>query len=207
MPDDVYGVASVADASSPFERAIRRFDEENARDPNIETVDGVAQPRELVYARRLYSWVLRLHPQAGEPLRLAARCQHLCRWMIPRSSHPMDRAGYLRWRAELKKFHAARAGEILREAGYADEMIARVQELNLKKNFPTDPDSRVLEDALCLVFLEHQLAGLAARTAEDKMINALRKSWAKMTPNAQAEGLKLSFAPTEKALIERALKP
>jgi hypothetical protein len=118
----------------------------------------------------------------------------------------MDRAGYLRWRSELKKFHAARAGEILREVGYADDLIARVQELNLKKNFPADPDCRVLEDALCLVFLEYQFAALAARTDDDKMINALRKSWAKMTPLAQAEALKLSFAPKEKALIERALK-
>jgi len=118
----------------------------------------------------------------------------------------MDRAGYLRWRGELKKFHAAKAGEILREVGYADDVIARVQELNLKKNFPADPDGRVLEDALCLVFLEHQFAELAAKTAEDKMVNALRKSWAKMTPQAQAAALQLSFAPNEKALIERALK-
>jgi hypothetical protein len=206
MPDHVQTGASVPDASSRFERAIRRFDEENAHDVNTEIVDGAAQPRELVHARRLFAWVLRLHPEASEPLRLAARCQHLCRWMIPRSSHPMDRAGYLRWRSELKKFHAARAGEILREVGYADEVVARVQELNLKKNFPADSDSRVLEDALCLVFLEYQFAALAARTAEDKMINALRKSWAKMTPNGQAEALKLSFAPKEKALIEKALK-
>src|SRR5262245_17027703 len=185
---------------------MRRFDEENSRDPNQETVNGQARPREAVYAQWLTDWVLRLCPEAAEPLRLAARCQHLCRWMIPRSNYPMDRAGYLRWRTELKKFHAARAGEILREVGYSDDIIARVQELNLKKNFPADPDSRVLEDALCLVFLEHQFAALAAKTAEDKMINALRKSWAKMTPNAQAEALKLSFGPKQKALIERALK-
>lgn len=193
------------DALTPFQRALRRFDEENAQDANSERVDGEAQPRELVYARRLYAWVLRLHPEAGESLRLAARCQHLCRWMIPRSSYPLDRAGYLRWRSELKKFHAAKAGEILREVGYADDVIARVQELNLKKNFPSDPDSVVLEDALCLVFLEHQFAALAARTAEDKMINALRKSWAKMSPKARAEALKLPFAPRERALLERAL--
>ena len=40
----------------------------------------------------------------------------------------------------------------------------------------------MLEDALCLVFLEYQLADLAAKTAEDKTINALQKSWQKMTP-------------------------
>jgi hypothetical protein len=190
-----------------FEQALRRFDEENARDPNVEVVDGVSQPRELLLARRLSEWVLKLCPDASEPLRLAARCQHLCRWTIPRASYPMDRPGYLRWRSDLKQFHARKAGEILGEVGYDEETIRRVQELNLKKNFPADPESRVLEDALCLVFLQHQFADLAARTAEDKVINALRKSWKKMTSAAQAEALKLSFAPREQSLLNKALNP
>ena len=189
-----------------FEAALRRFDEENSHDPNVETVDGVPHPRELIYAQWLTDWVLKLYPNASEELRLAARCQHLCRWKIPRNSYPMDRPGYLKWRADLKRFHAERAGEILREVGCSDSLIARVQDLNLKKNFPTDPESRVLEDALCLVFLERQLADLAAKTAEDKVIVALQKSWNKMTPAAHAEALKLSYAPREKALIEAALK-
>ena len=184
-----------------FEAARRRFDAENSRDPNVED----SQPRELLYAKRLTDWVLRLCPDAGEELRLAARSQHICRWEIPRDSHPMPRAGYLKWRADLKKFHAQKAGEILREAGYDETAICRVQELNLKKNFPDDPEARVLEDALCLVFLEFQLAGLAARTAEDKTINALQKSWQKMTEAARAEALKLDFGPREKILLQRAL--
>jgi len=194
-----------ADASR-FEAALRRFDGENARDPNPETADGIAQPRELLYARRLSGWVLRLCPDASEALRLAARCQHLCRWEIPRSSYPMTRAGYLQWRATLKKFHAQKAGDILRELGYAEDLIRRVQDLNLKKHFPDDPETRVLEDALCLVFLEHQFADLAAKTAEDKTINALQKSWQKMTPAARAEALKLNYGAREKTLLERALK-
>ena len=117
----------------------------------------------------------------------------------------MTRAGYLQWRATLKKFHAQKAGEILREAGYADDWIGRVQDLNLKKNFPNDPESRVLEDALCLVFLEFQFAELAARSDDDKMINALRKSWQKMTEPARAEAFKLNFGPREKTLLDRAL--
>jgi hypothetical protein len=111
----------------------------------------------------------------------------------------------LKWREDLKKFHAQRAGEMLREVGYPGNVIARVQELNLKQNFPRDPDSRVIEDALCLVFLEHQLAALADKTAEDKVINAIRKSWEKMSPVGRAEALKLSLGPREKALLERAL--
>ena len=194
-----------ADAAR-FDAALRRFDEQNAHDPNVETADGRAQPRELLYAQRLTDWVLRLCPNASETLRLAARCQHICRWEIPRHSYPMTRAGYLKWRAGLKQFHAQRAGEILRELGYNDDAVRRVQDLNLKKNFPNNPDGRVLEDALCLVFLQFQFAGLAAKTAEDKTINALQKSWQKMTEAARAEALKLNFGPREKALLERALK-
>jgi hypothetical protein len=194
-----------ADAAR-YAAALRRFDEENARDPNRETADGAAQAREWLYARRLSDWVLRLCPDASEALRLAARCQHLCRWEIPRQSYPMTRAGYLQWRATLKTFHAQKAGDILRELGYPDDSIRRVQDLNLKKNFPQDPEAQVLEDALCLVFLQFQFAELAAKTAEDKTINALQKSWQKMTPAARGEALKLQFSEREKALLERALK-
>lgn len=192
--------------SERFARALQRFDEENSRDPNLELVAGVARPREVVYAGRLSDWVLRLCPTASEALRLAARCQHLCRWMIPRGQYPADRPGYLRWRADLKKFHAERAGEILREVGYPEEIVTRVQSLNLKKNFPHDPEVCALEDALCLVFLQYQLADLATRSDDEKMINALRKSWAKMTEAARAEALKLSYDERARRLIEAALR-
>jgi len=188
-----------------FEAAIRRFDEENSRDPNREPAGGVAQPRELLYAQRLTDWVLKLCPSASEALRLAARCQHICRWKSPRENYPMTRAGYLKWRADLKKFHAEKSGAILREVGYDDQTIHRVQDLNLKKHFPADAESRTLEDALCLVFLEFQLAALAAKSDDDKMINALQKSWGKMTEAARAEALKLNYGGREKALLHRAL--
>jgi hypothetical protein len=198
-------VSSVISDPNRFAAAIARFDQDNAADPNVERVDGISQPRELFFARKLSEWVLKLCPGASEELQLAARCQHLRRWEIPRSSYPMTRPGYLQWRTALKAFHAAKSGEILRQAGYPDDVILRVQNLNLKKNFPADPESRVLEDALCLVFLQYQLADLARKTADDKVINALRKSWAKMTPAARAEASKLTYGGHEKALLEHAL--
>ena len=188
-----------------LENTLRRIDRENSHDPNIERVEGVDRPRELVYSCWLTEWVLRLCPDASEELRLAGRCQHLCRWMVPRDTFPMTRAGYLQWRAGLKKFHAQKAGDILLEAGYSDDTIARVQALVLKKNFPQDPESRVLEDALCLVFLEHQFADLASRTPDDKVINALQKAWNKMTPAAQAIATALPYTAREKALLDQAL--
>jgi hypothetical protein len=185
-----------------FAAAIARFDEENSRDPNSEN----GQPRELLYARRLTDWVNKLCPAAAEPLRLAARCQHICRWQSPRENYPMTKPGYLKWRADLKKFHAEKSGAILQEVGYDHPTIQRVQDLNLKKNFPADAEVRVLEDALCLVFLQFQFAALAARSDDEKMINALRKSWEKMTEAARTEALKLNFGEREKTLITHALQ-
>jgi hypothetical protein len=189
-----------------FSRALERFDEENAKDPNIEIAEK-PYPRELLYAQRLYDWVTRLALNASEPLLLAARSQHLCRWLIPRTSFLMNRAGYLKWRHELKNLHAQKAGEILKAVGYSDEIITTVQALNLKKNFPADPESRVLEDGLCLVFLQYQFADLAAKTSDEKMINALRKSWNKMSATGRVEALQLQFSENQKRLLNAALAP
>jgi hypothetical protein len=187
-----------------FQQVLRRFNDENARDPNLVVVDGTARPRELVYAQWLADWVLRLCPEASEALQLAARCQHICRWMIPRNSYPMTRAGYLRWREELKRFHANKSTEILRQAGYPEEMIGRVRELNLKKNLGEDPECQVLEDALCLVTLQYQLGDLMDKTEPDKMVAILQKTWKKMSPAARKEALGVSFSDREKNLLARA---
>jgi hypothetical protein len=188
-----------------FRAALDRFDQENSADPNKVELSGEQVARELAYARWLTGWVLRLSPDASEELRLAARCQHLCRWKVPRESYPMTRAGYLKWREGLKQFHAEQAGRILGELGYSPQVITRVQDLNLKRNLGREVEVQVLEDALCLVFLEHQFGDLAHKTAEDKTINALRKSWNKMSPQAREFALSLSYDPLEKTLLEKAL--
>ena len=188
-----------------FREAIRHFDELNAADPNHEIIGGVLRPHELLQAERLCQWVMTLAPDASEVLRLAARSQHLCRWKIPRASYELTRAGYHQWRTELKKYHAEKSAAVLHAVGYDNEVIEKVRALNLKKDFPADPESRVLEDALCLVFLQFQFADLAARTDEAKLFNALQKSWKKMTPAAHAHAFTLPFGPREKELIAKAL--
>jgi Domain of unknown function (DUF4202) len=189
-----------------FSKALARFDEENGRDPNHVVAHEVAYPRELLYATRLTAWVIRLQPDASEPLLLAARCQHICRWTIPRDSYEMTRAGYLRWRTELKQFHARKSEEILREVGYDEETIARVRELNLKKNLGRDPECQILEDALCLVTLQYQLTDLVAKTEPRKMVEILQKTWKKMSPTARAAALELSYTEPERQLLAKALR-
>jgi hypothetical protein len=199
---------SLADTDSQrFAAALRRFDEENSQDPNYQIEDGTRVPREVLYSQWLTQWVRRLNPEASEPLLLAAHSAHLRRWSIARESYPATRAGYLKWRSDLKKFHAEAAAAILQDVGYGWETIERVKSLISKSAFPHDPDSRTLEDALCLVFLEHQLADLSQKAGDEKLINALRKTWHKMTPSAQAIALKLNYDPHQNELLRRALEP
>lgn len=190
---------------APLAQVLARLDELNRADPNHDPVNGIPQPRELVYAQRLTEWVLRLEPQASEALRIAARGQHVQRWTIPRSQYPMTRQGYLRWRETLKTFHAKTVAELMREAGYDDGMIQRVTRLITKKNLGTDPEVQTLEDALCLLFLEAQFADLQRKTADEKMREVVRKTWRKMSPQAHEEARRLALSPDALAYLAEAL--
>lgn len=190
-----------------FEQALRSIDEANAQDPTKVEIGGEAVPYELFYSREVTKWVKRLSPDASPELLLAARCQHICRWEIPRSTYPMTRPGYLKWRTDLKKFHAEKAAAILGAAGFSPESIARVRSLNLKENLGSDAELQVLEDALCLVTLEHQLADLMRKTEPEKLITILQKTWKKMSPAAHEVALTLDYTPEQKEVLGRALAP
>lgn len=185
--------------------ALTRFDAINAQDPNQELVAGESRPKELVYAERMTAWLERLRPDAPEALRLAARSQHLQRWAIPRSDYPQTRAGYKQWRTALAKYHAERAGEVLRECGYDEATVARVQSLLRKENFKRDPDAQTLEDAACLVFLEHYFADFALRHDDAKLIDIIRKTWRKMSEQGHAAAMALALPPRLAELVARAL--
>lgn len=184
-------------------RAYAQLDAANAEDPNRVEVNGVSEPKELVFARRLNEWVLRLRPDASEALLLASRCQHICRWQVPRSSEPAGRAGYLKWRSGLKRFHAEKSAAILNELGYDEALIVRVQDLNLKKNLRTDPECQTIEDALCLVFLEYQFDALIESTEEGKMVRIVEKTWAKMSPDGRKQAMELEYSKAAHDLLKR----
>jgi hypothetical protein len=189
--------------SDHFRLAIEKFDDANAQDPTL--FAGI--PAELVYARRMTDWLHRLYPDAGEPLQLAARAQHIRRWMIPRSRYPMTRAGYHQWRTSLYSFHADEAGKILREVAYDDATIARVQSLLRKEKLKSDPDTQALEDVACLVFLENYFADFALKHDEKKVIDILRRTWKKMSDRGQTAAMGLPLSPEASRLVQIALNP
>lgn len=189
-----------------FQAAIERFDVANAADPRKISVQGREVPQELLYAQRMTAWLERLVPDASEVLRLAARCQHICRWEIPRDQYPRDREGYHQWRTRLYAFHADRAEQILREVGYGRETVERVRDLLMKKRIKSDPEMQALEDVICLVFLEHYFADFSSQHDEQKMIRILQRTWRKMSSKGQAVAGELKLTPSGSKLLKRALQ-
>ncbi len=192
--------------SSRFNAAIQKIDQANAQDPNRESFHGKDYPKELLYSIRMSAWLDKLRPEAPDFLKLAARAQHLRRWEVPRSSYPMDRAGYLKWRTFLYVYHADKAVEILRETGYDEETIQKVRTLLLKQNIKTNPDMQFLEDVICLVFLENYFADFSKQHDEEKMILIVQKTWKKMSEEGHRAAFQISMSPAAAALVQKALK-
>ena len=192
--------------SNRFTEAIRRFDAANAEDPNHETVEGRERPKALLYAERLSAMLARFAPDASETLLLAARCQHLQRWKIPRSDYPMTRAGYHQWRNRLRDFHAELARAILVDAGYDDSMIARVASLIRKEALKSDAEAQALEDVVALVFLESYLADFVAAHGDydaSRLADIVTKTARKMSQRGREAGLSQIQLPRELAELVR----
>jgi len=190
---------------TPFQNASVWIDAENAQDPNSEIYQSNNYPKELLYSNRMYERLMDFHPDASEAVRIATKAQHICRWKMPRESYPMDRVGYLKWREELKKFHAQTTAKILKKAGYTPEFIDRVSFLIEKKLLKKDAETQLLEDVICLVFLEYYFDAFVQKHDREKMKNIILKTWNKMSEAGHQEALKINFSDANLQLIKDSL--
>lgn len=218
--------------SDKFHRALSAIDAAHSLDPNLTTIPNQNQnqdteqtktvPYELHYAEKMTSYLNSRSPSASETLRLAIRAQHLRRWEIPRSSYPATKAGYLNWRAFLKKRQAEQVQQICLDAGYSPDEAGRVAALvrkeNLKRGATTtsstteegkeeegDDEVQVLEDVACLVFLDDQFDAFEKGVDEEKMLDILRKTWAKMSDKGRRLALQIQMSDRCRELVQRAL--
>ncbi len=191
--------------TTPFQKACQWIDAENAQDPNIEIHESINFPKELLYSNRMSEKLMDFFPNASEEVQIAAKAQHICRWKIARESYPMDRVGYLKWREDLKKFHAKTTAEILEKAGYSPEFIARVSFLIEKKLLKKDAETQLLEDVICLVFLEYYLQPFVEKHDREKLKNIILKTWNKMSEKGHQAALKINYSAENLDLIKEAL--
>jgi hypothetical protein len=190
---------------TPFQNAITWIDVENAQDPNSEIFQSKNYPKELLYSNRMYEKLMIFEPNASEEVQIASKAQHICRWKMPRESYPMDRVGYLKWREDLKKFHAKTTADILVKSGYSNGFIDRVSFLIEKKLLKKDMETQLLEDVICLVFLEYYFDTFVQKHDREKMKNIILKTWNKMSEDGHQQALKINFSDANFQLIKEAL--
>lgn len=189
--------------SNRLEAVMAAIDQINRQDPNREA-DGT--PKELLYGQRMSAELERFAPGADELLQIAARAQHIERWIIPRTDYPMDRAGYKKWRTELGAHHARRTAELMRAQDYSDADCLRVADMLQKKRLKLDPQVQTLEDVICLVFIRYYLKDFATKHNEDKLIRIVQKTWNKMSDTGHSAALAIPLPADLSALIHKALK-
>ncbi|EPX78567.1 DUF4202 domain-containing protein [Litoreibacter arenae] len=165
--------------------AFAAIDAANARDPD--KVDG--QPASLLYGQRMTAEQIRLFPDAREALQIAARGQHIERWVLRRADYPEGREGYLTWRRDLAGHHAERVAAIMAEAGYDQPEIDAARRMLLKQGIKRDPDVQALEDVICFVFLKWYFQPFSTTQSPEKLQRIVQKTARKMSAEARALAL------------------
>jgi hypothetical protein len=179
--------------------ALKLIDAANAADPTLEN----GQPAALLYGERMSAEAGRLFPDASDVLRIAARGQHVERWLLKRADYPEGKEGYYAWRREQGRRHGVRVAGIMAEAGYNAEDQARVGVLLRKEGIKRDPEVQALEDIICFVFIRWYFADFAAKRSGEDLLKIVEKTARKMSAEARARALKEFDLPENFAAVFR----
>lgn len=192
--------------ANKLEKVMQSIDLLNQEDPNKVDIDGKSSSKELLYSRRMSNCLATFEPRASEQLAIAVHGQHIARWKIPRDSYPKKRVGYLKWRKDLGIYHGDQLATIMQAEGYCSEDIERVKTIVSKKGIKSDSEIQILEDVACLVFIEHYLEPFALAHEKVKIIDIIRKTWAKMSSRGHEVALQIPLSEPVKPLVSLALQ-
>ena len=92
-------------------------------------------------------------------------------------------------------------------AGYGEPSRRRAGAIVMKRRLPSDPEVQLYEDAVALTFLETQFEATADRLDDDRMVNVLAKTLAKMTAAGRAAAAGVPVPPRLADLLSRAQRP
>lgn len=192
----------MTDSLTDIDAALADIDAANGEDPN----DLGGHPRSQAQGRLASIWLEQLDATASPEVQIAARAHHLRRWEIQRTDYPEGRAGYLKWRRDNKQHQADCAADILTSHGYGAESIKRVGELLLRQGLATDPETQLIEDAACLVFMQTQYEEMVARLDEDHMVDVVAKTLRKMSPGAIELAGSIELSDAGRTVLGRAVQ-
>lgn len=166
-------------------RALSLIDAANAADPTLE--GGI--PAAGLYGERMTAELARLFPAASEVLQIAARGQHVERWLLPRGDYPAGKAGYLDWRREQARRHGLRVAGMMDSVGYGPEDCNRVGVLLRKEGLKRDAEVQALEDVICFTFLRWYFQPFSLARDPAEVADIVTKTARKMSPEGRARVL------------------
>ena len=175
----------------------------NADDPTLFAGEPLAQ----FQGKRATAWALGLSPDASIPVQVATRAHHLRRWEFPRADFPAGRPGYLRWRREAKRRHRSLVTDLLQAHLWNEADTDRVGDLIERKGLGSDPDTQLVEDAACLVFLETQFDEMLTRLGHDHLVSVVAKTLKKMSPEAIAAAGTIDLSSEAQMVLQDAVTP
>ncbi len=191
--------------SSKLQQCMTLIDQANNADPNKTMVSGELISNEVLYSQRMLLTLNSFDLMASDALVLACYAQHVCRWTLARRDFPEGLEGYLTWRKELAKSHAKILGDVMVQGGYTEDIVSRAQHIIQKRKLKSDTGSQTLEDVSCLVFLNYYFDAFAAKHSEQRIIDIVQKTWAKMSEKGHQAALELTLLPHLQALVSKAL--
>lgn len=168
-------------------KAVELINSVHNQDPNSETIDGVDIKAELLYSQRMLAILQKVQPNASLELQLAAQCQHISRWSIPRATFSMDKKGYYQWRAAIMEHQLSVTSSVLKQAEINEQSIEIVVDTLKNKADKTNINASIIEDTACLTFIKWYLVPFAGQFDPEKAKVILQKTANKMSER----GLKL----------------
>ncbi len=191
-----------------YSKAIQLIDKAYQENKELVSHNDKSYPKEYLYALRMVEMLEKYYPQASEEVYLAARCQHLYRWEIPRNNYPLDRKGYHQWRTFLYTYQANKSEDLLKMSGYGEQSISDIKDMIEKKDLLTNEHSQLLEDVVCLVFLSFYIDEFIEKhhNEEEKLKRVIKNTWLKMSENGHEAALSITYKEDVKSLILEAIK-
>ena len=192
-------------STSQLQQVFSAIDAINAQDPNSTLIDNSEQPNELLYGQYMSACLNQYWPDANERLQIAVRAQHIKRWHLKRTEFDTGKAGYLKWRKELGKYHAQLTKGLMLENNYSEADAEQTACIIRKEKLKSNDDSQTLEDVACLVFLSHYFDAFAAKHTEEKIIRIVQLTWRKMSARGHEIALSLTLPDHLAAIVGKAL--
>ena len=183
----INGFSQMVISEKQYNKAVVLINSVHQQDPNSETVDGIEIKAELLYSRRMLSILKKVQPNASLELQLAAQCQHISRWSIPRVTFPIGKKGYYEWRAAIMKHQLSVTTSVLQQAEINGQSIEIIVDALKNKADKSNINASIIEDTACLTFIKWYLVPFAGQFDPEKAKVILQKTANKMSER----GLKL----------------